>query len=103
MRNEPWVWRPKVGDAGTSGAGAVPLRSTQMMGQLVLRVNMTNRIRALNVLVHPAGNKKTQVRGGVGYSPNIVKCNKIHNFINSPTPPPFHTSKGKNLSTLDIL
>ena len=33
MRNEPWVWRPKVGDAGTSGAGAVPLRSAQMMGQ----------------------------------------------------------------------
>ena len=32
MRNEPWVW-PKVGDAGTSGAGAVPLRSVQMMGQ----------------------------------------------------------------------
>ena len=32
MRNEPWVW-PKVGDAGMSGAGAVPLRSTQMMGQ----------------------------------------------------------------------
>ena len=32
MRNEPWVW-PKVGDAGTSGAGAVPLRSAQMMGQ----------------------------------------------------------------------
>ena len=27
MRNEPWVWRLKVGDAGTSGAGAVPLRS----------------------------------------------------------------------------
>ena len=32
MQNEPWVW-PKVGDAGTSGAGAVPLRSAQMMGQ----------------------------------------------------------------------
>ena len=32
MRNEPWVW-PEVGDAGTSGAGAVPLRSAQMMGQ----------------------------------------------------------------------
>ena len=28
MRNEPWVW-PKVRDAGTSGAGAVPLRSGQ--------------------------------------------------------------------------
>ena len=26
------MW-PKVGDAGTSGAGAVPLRSAQMMGQ----------------------------------------------------------------------
>ena len=24
---------PRVGDAGTSGAGAVPLRSAQMMGQ----------------------------------------------------------------------
>ena len=32
MRNEPWVW-PEVRDAGTSGAGAVPLRSAQMMGQ----------------------------------------------------------------------
>ncbi len=32
MRNEPWVW-PEVGDAGTSGAGAVPLRSAQLMGQ----------------------------------------------------------------------
>ena len=32
MRNEPWVG-PEVGDAGTSGAGAVPLRSAQMMGQ----------------------------------------------------------------------
>ena len=26
------MW-PRVGDAGTSGAGAVPLRSAQMMGQ----------------------------------------------------------------------
>ena len=33
MRNEPWVW-PKVGDAETSSAGVVPLRSAQMMGQL---------------------------------------------------------------------
>ena len=32
MRNEPWVW-PEVGDAGTSGAGAMPLRSAQLMGQ----------------------------------------------------------------------
>ena len=32
MRNEPWVW-PEVRDAGTSGAGAVPLRSAQLMGQ----------------------------------------------------------------------
>ena len=32
MRNEPWVW-PEVGDAGTSGAGAVPLRLAKMMGQ----------------------------------------------------------------------
>ena len=32
MWNEPWVW-PEVGDAGTSGAGAVPLRSAQRMGQ----------------------------------------------------------------------
>ena len=32
MRNERWVW-PEVRDAGTSGAGAVPLRSAQMMGQ----------------------------------------------------------------------
>ena len=32
MRNEPLVW-PEVGDAGTRGAGAVPLRSAQMMGQ----------------------------------------------------------------------
>ena len=32
MQNEPWVWL-KVGGAGTSGAGAVPLRSAQMMGQ----------------------------------------------------------------------
>ena len=32
MRNEPWVW-PEVGGAGTSGAGAVPLRSAQLMGQ----------------------------------------------------------------------
>ena len=30
--DEPWVW-PEVGDAGTSGAGAVPLRSAQLMGQ----------------------------------------------------------------------
>ena len=32
MRNEPWVW-PEVRDAGTSGAGAMPLRSAQLMGQ----------------------------------------------------------------------
>ena len=32
MRNEPWVW-PEVGDAGTSGSEAVPLRSAQMMGE----------------------------------------------------------------------
>ena len=32
MRNEPWVW-PEVRDAGTSGAGAVPLRSAHLMGQ----------------------------------------------------------------------
>ena len=32
MRNQPWVW-PEVRDAGTSGAGAVPLRSAQLMGQ----------------------------------------------------------------------
>ena len=32
MQNEPWVW-PEVGDAGTSGAGAVPLKSAQLMGQ----------------------------------------------------------------------
>ena len=32
MRNEPWVW-PEVRDAGTSGAGAVPRRSAQLMGQ----------------------------------------------------------------------
>ena len=32
MRNEPWLW-PEVRDAGTSGAGAVPLRSAQLMGQ----------------------------------------------------------------------
>ena len=32
MRNEPSVW-PEVRDAGTSGAGAVPLRSAQLMGQ----------------------------------------------------------------------
>ena len=32
MRNKPWVW-PKVGDAGKSGAEAVPLRSAQMIGQ----------------------------------------------------------------------
>ena len=32
MQNEPRVW-PKVGDAGKSGVGAVPLRSAQMMGQ----------------------------------------------------------------------
>ena len=32
MRNEPWVW-PEVRDASTSGAGAVPLRSAQLMGQ----------------------------------------------------------------------
>ena len=32
MWNDPWVW-PEVRDAGTSGAGAVPLRSAQMMGQ----------------------------------------------------------------------
>ena len=32
MRNEPWVW-PEVRDAGTNGAGAVPLRSAQLMGQ----------------------------------------------------------------------
>ena len=32
MRHEPWAC-PKVGDARTSGAGAVPLRSAQMIGQ----------------------------------------------------------------------
>ena len=32
MRNETRVW-PEVGDAGTSGAGAVPLRSGQIMEQ----------------------------------------------------------------------
>ena len=32
MRNEPWLW-PEVRNAGTSGAGAVPLRSAHLMGQ----------------------------------------------------------------------
>ena len=32
MWNEPWVW-PEVGDARMSGAGTVPLRLAQMMGQ----------------------------------------------------------------------
>ena len=32
MVNKPWVW-PEVRNAGTSGAGAVPLRSAQLMGQ----------------------------------------------------------------------
>ena len=32
MWNMPWVW-PEVGDAGTSDAGAAPLRLAQMMGQ----------------------------------------------------------------------
>ena len=50
MRNEPWVW-PEVGGAGTSGAGAVPLRSAQMMGQqkkksacFILQQNLNNII-----------------------------------------------------------
>ena len=38
MRNEPWVW-PEVRDAGTSGAGAVPLRSAQLMGQKKTKQN----------------------------------------------------------------
>ena len=32
MWNMLWVW-PEVGDAGTSDAGAAPLRLAQMMGQ----------------------------------------------------------------------
>ena len=40
MRNEPWVW-PEVRDAGTSGAGAVPLRSAQMMGQQKKKKSLT--------------------------------------------------------------
>ena len=39
MRNESWVW-PKVGKAGTSGAGAVPLRSAQMMDSLKLSIQL---------------------------------------------------------------
>ena len=41
MRNEPWVW-PKVGDAGTSGAGAVPARSAQMEQQKKTPKNISN-------------------------------------------------------------
>ena len=44
MRNEPWVW-PEVRDAGTSGAGAVPLRSAQLMGQ------QKNKIKKIIIII----------------------------------------------------
>ena len=60
MRNEPWVW-PKMGNAGTSCAGAVPLRSAQMMGQ--------------------QKKKKKKKKGGTetGYfASNMLESNKIN-------------------------
>ena len=53
MRNEPWVW-PEVGDAGTSGAGAVPLRSAQMMRKQKKKKNMSNNLGAVPCVSHGA-------------------------------------------------
>ena len=55
MRNERWVW-PEVRDAGTSGAGAVPLRSAQLMGQQ--KKPHTLQIQALLVMGWKNGEEK---------------------------------------------
>ena len=71
MRNEPWVW-PKVGDAGTSGAGAVPLRSAQMMGKQKKRKKERKKEKK---------KKKKRKKGGTetGYfSSNMLESNKIN-------------------------
>ena len=55
IRDRPWVW-PEVRDAGTSGAGAVPLRSAQLMEQkknekkrpfTIVRLHRTRHVRNL--------------------------------------------------------
>ena len=57
MRNEPWVW-PEVRDAGTSGAGAVPLRSAQLMGQqkkkkiTVYWLSFCSLIKVITIKIH---------------------------------------------------
>ena len=40
------MW-PEVGDAGTSGAGAVPLRSAQLMGQQKQNKNKKTQIMGM--------------------------------------------------------
>ena len=49
MRNEPWVWL-EVRDAGTSGAGAVPLRSAQLMGQQKKKKNVAKECLVLDIV-----------------------------------------------------
>ena len=51
MQNEPWVW-PKVGDAGTSGTGAVPLRSAQMMGPQKKREKKEFTVTITVIIIH---------------------------------------------------
>ncbi len=59
MRNEPWVW-PEVRDAGTSGAGAVPLRSAQLMGQQKKNIKKSISLKILiNVITFLGPDSKT--------------------------------------------
>ena len=76
MRNEPWVW-PEVRDAGTSGAGAVPLRSAQLMGQQKKKKNvfatLAARLQLLQVvnvlkLALLAWSRTLDLKGAGGFS-----------------------------------
>ena len=64
MRNEPWVW-PEVRDAGTSGAGAVPLRSAQMMGQQKKKRKEKRKKKRLQTPVIVQRNIKTPNPSGI--------------------------------------
>ena len=61
-----------MGDAGTSGAGAVPLRSTQMMGQQKKKKRKKERKKKERI-------KKKKGGTETGYfSSNMLESNKIN-------------------------
>ena len=76
MRNEPWVW-PEVRDAGTSGAGAVPLRSAQLMGQQKKKKKKIKK-RDSETILGSNWNRRHKIPGKDSVKP---KNNINHSFL----------------------